>query len=85
MSTPPDDLPDDKFRPESILDPYRAEIARLRGLLVKACVKLTPMLMQLHPWLKQSVRAIEVQVYIEREYGIRLRWNGETFEEDTTK
>ena len=30
------DLPDDKFTPEAILDPYREEIARLRALLADA-------------------------------------------------
>jgi len=36
------DLPDDKFRPEAILDPYREEIARLRADVAKLREALLP-------------------------------------------
>ena len=85
MSTPPDDLPDDKFTPSTILDPYRAEIERLRGLLVKACCEWAGGYRVWEPrgGMEGSTRTIIR--HIENTYGIRLRWNGETFEEDTTK
>lgn len=57
------------------------EIARLRGLLVKAC-KFMAMMDTLNNGNcvdRQSIDDIETL------YGIRLRWTGETFEEDTGK
>ena len=79
MSTPPDALPDDKFTPSTILDPYRAEIERLRGLLVKACCMYARRLL-IHSTEENCVE------YIEAEFGIRIRWKDVIgFEEDTTK
>lgn len=85
MSTTPDDLPDDKFRPDSILDPYRAEIERLRGLLVGLAIE------HANKWLMEYGTPCEIIIAKMRDkWSVNLRSkyvriDGWTFEEDTTK
>ena len=59
-----------------------AEVERLHSLLVKACVEIAEARIRndRHPMRIAG----EIQI-IKTDYGIRLRWTGATFEEDTTK
>jgi len=74
------DKPDDKFRPESLADPYRAEIERLRAMLVKACVEIARRMIDESP-----LTLTEITACIKDDYGIVLVYTREGWTEDTTK
>lgn len=57
--------------------PVIAELNRLHSLLVKACVEIADRI--------DMTSVAKIIEHVEQNYGIRLRWTGAMFTEDTTK
>jgi len=70
-------LPPRPLRPLPQVAKLTEERDRLRAMLVKACVDIVG-----DNSFDTKEDAIE---YVHKTYGIRIRWNGETFEEDAGK